>query len=63
MNVQDYIHRQRQRRNIVVGLSVAFIAIVLALVLLLTWMLREPIDPSIPEPGAATVPPDGYPDL
>jgi hypothetical protein len=63
MDAQQYIQRQHQRRNRVVLFSLAIIVAVLVLVFLGAWMLRQHAEPGIPEPGAATIAPDGYPDL
>ena len=63
MNVQDYIQRQKQRRNRVIVLCLFFMAILLALIFFSVWVLQGAVDPSIPAPGTVTAPPEGYPEL
>ena len=63
MNAQDYIRLQRKRRNRTIGLAVAAMLALLAIVIFLFWMNREPASASIPEPGTATPPPDQYPEV
>ena len=63
MNAQDYIQRQRKRRNRTIGLIVVAMLALLAIAIFLLWIIREPASASIPEPGTATPPPDQYPEV
>ena len=63
MNAQDYIQRQRKRRNRTIGLIVVAMLALLAIVIFLFWINRELASASIPEPGTTTPPPDQYPEV